>query len=349
MKAGELLRPALALAAGIYGVAVRSRRLAYDRRWARAEELPVPVISVGNLTTGGAGKTPCVADVARRLLGEGFRPAVVSRGYKGRRKGLVVVSDGERQLEMPPAVADEAAMLAEQLPGVPVLTGARRPLVGRAAVERFGADVIVLDDGFQHRACGRDLDIVLVDAGRPPSSDALLPLGRLREPPSSMSRADLVVATKSTKPEDAIVVGQWVWGRVPVVRAQHAPVGWRSLPGGRLMPLSERPKGTAIAFCGLASPESFRRSLADLRVPVAGFAAYRDHHLYRASDGAFLATWARRLGASWFATTEKDAVRLSGIGALPYPTYALAIEFRIVEGAETWHEAIIAAARGKRG
>ncbi|MEE9197270.1 MAG: tetraacyldisaccharide 4'-kinase [bacterium] len=348
MTATDLLRPAMAVAAGCYRAAVRARRLAYDRKWIRAEELPVPVISVGNLSAGGTGKSPCVAAVVRLLVREGFRPAVVSRGYKGRRKGLVVVSDGDRRLADPPEVADEAAMLADQLPGVPVLTGAHRPRVGRAAIEAFGADVIVLDDGFQHRGCARDLDVVLVDATHPPGADALLPMGRLREPPSSLARADLVVATKSTRHEDTIAVGQWVWGRLPIVRAQHVPVGWRVLRDGARVPLSDRPEGPAVAFCGLAAPESFRSTLAGLGVPVVGFTAYRDHHVYRASDGVFLATWARRLGARWFVTTEKDAVRLGGLGVLPYPICALAIEFNLVEGAQLWEEAILAAARGGR-
>lgn len=348
MTATDLLGPAFSLAAGCYGAAVRARRLAYDRKWVRAEELPVPVISVGNLSAGGTGKSPCVAAVVRLLVREGFRPAVVSRGYKGLRKGLVVVSDGARRLADPPEVADEAAMLADQLPGVPVLTGAQRPRVGRAAIEAFGADVIVLDDGFQHRGCARDLDIVLVDATRPPGTDALLPMGRLREPPSSLARADIVVATKSTRPEDTVAVGQWVWGRVPVVRAHHVPVGWHALSGGASLPVGDRPEGPAVAFCGLAAPASFRATLAGLGVPVVGCAAYRDHHVYRSSDGAFLATWARRLGARWFVTTEKDAVRLGPLRTLPYPTYALAIEFHMVEGAEVWEEAILAAARGGR-
>ena len=349
MAAARVLRSPLAAAAGLYGSAVRARRLAYDKGWAKAEKLPVPVISVGNLSVGGSGKSPCVETVARLLLAEGFRPAVVSRGYKGRGKGTVVVSDGSKILALPPEAADEAVMLAEKLKGVAVLTGARRASVGRAAVERFGSDVIVLDDGFQHRACFRDLDIVLVDSTRPPADDALLPLGRLREPPSSLARADLVVATKSVKPEDAVAVGQWVWGRVPIVRAQHAPVGWRVLPGGERAPLDGRPAGPALAFCGLAAPESFRRTLASMGVEVAGFAAYRDHHLYRESDGAFLAAWARGLGAEWFATTEKDAVRLRGLGGLTLPTYALAVEFRLVEGGELFAEAVLAAARGGRG
>jgi tetraacyldisaccharide 4'-kinase len=344
----ELLRPALSLAAGCYGTVVRARRLAYDRGWIRSEGLPVPVISVGNLSAGGTGKSPCVAAVVRLLVREGLRPAVVSRGYRGRRKGLVVVSDGGPRVADPPEVADEAAMLADQLPGVPVLTGADRPRVGRAAVEAFGADVIVLDDGFQHRGCARDLDVVLVDATRPPAADALLPLGRLREPPSSLARADLIVATKSTRVEDKIAVGQWVWGRVPVVRAQHVSVGWTALGGDGRLALGDRPEGAAVAFCGLAAPESFRSTLADLGIPVAGFAAYRDHHVYRASDGAFLATWARRLGARWFVTTEKDAVRLGRLDALPYPIFALAIEFQLVEGADVWKDAILAAARRKR-
>lgn len=349
MKAAELLRTPLAAASGLYGAAVRARRLAYDRRWLPQEELPVPVISIGNLSAGGSGKSPCVASVARLLLREGFRPAIVSRGYKGRRREpVVVVSDGKQLLVSPPEAADEAAMLAGQLPGVVVLTGPRRSVVGREAVERFGADVVVLDDGFQHRSLARDLDVVLVDATHPPASDDLLPLGRLREPPSSLKRAHLIVATKSSRPEDAVAVGQWVWGQVPIVRAQHVPVGWRALPSGELLPLDERPQGRALAFCGLASPRSFRETLTSLRVPLAGFGTYGDHHFYRASDRAFLTAWARGVGAEWFLTTEKDAVRLERLGALPLPAYALAIEFKIVEGEKLWEEALLSAARGER-
>lgn len=349
MRARELCRTPLAAASALYGLAVGVRRFGYDRGWLRADKLPVPVISIGNISAGGSGKTPCVAAVARLLLEEGFRPAVVSRGYKGRRRQpVVVVSDGRAIRLRPPEAADEAAMLASQLPGVPVLTGPRRSVVGRAAVETYGVDVIVLDDGFQHRPCARDLDIVLVEATRPPTADSLLPLGRLREPPSSLGRADLVVATRSSKPEDALVVGQWVWGRVPVLRARHVPLGWRALPSGEFRPLEDPPRGRALAFCGLASPDSFRSTLSELKVPLAGFAPYRDHHLYRPSDGAFLAAWARGVGAGWFATTEKDAARLGGLGALPLPAYALAIKFEIVEGEEVWREKILAAARGGR-
>lgn len=348
MRGRRALRPALAAASALYGAGVRARGLAHDLGWMKEEQLSVPVISIGNLSAGGSGKSPCVALVCRLLLREGFRPAVVSRGYKGRRKEpVVVVSDGKRLLARPPEAADEAAMLAEQLPGVAVLTGPRRARVGRAAVRRFGADVLVLDDGFQHRSLERDLDVVLVDATRPPSEDALLPLGRLREPPSFLDRADLVVATNSYKTEDVFAVGQWAWGRVPVVRAQHVPVGWRALPGGELSPLERRPPGRALAFCGLASPGSFRRTLSSLQVPLAGFASYRDHHVYRPADGAFLAAWARGVGARWLLTTDKDAVRLEGLGALPLPVYSLTIKFKVVEGEKLWEEEILKAARGE--
>lgn len=343
-----LIRLPLRAAAGLYGLAVRARRRAYGLGLLPSGRPPVPVISVGNISIGGSGKTPCVASIVELLRAEGLRPAVVSRGYRGLKKGISVVSDGSRLLLEPPQAADEAAMLARKLPGVPVLTGTRRVEVVRAAVEDFGAQVVVLDDGFQHLACRRDLDIVLVDSTKPPSQDGLLPLGRLREPPSALSRAHLVVATKSSGPEDMVAVGQWVWGRVPVVRAKHVPVGWRNFSSGESLPLEERPKERAVAFCALADPGSFRRTLGEMGVGLAGFASYRDHHLYRSSDRAFLTTWAERLGAGWFVTTEKDAARLGPLKDLSLPLYVLEIEFRIVEGEDIWRKAILSAASADR-
>ena len=167
-----------------YGAAVALRNHLYDRELLRTAKLPCPVVSVGNLTVGGTGKTPTVILLAALLKEHGHRPAVLSRGYGGHAKASVnVVSDGNRILLGWREAGDEPVLIAGALPGVPVLTGPKRFLTGRAAVERFGADVLILDDAFQHRSLFRDIDIVLIDAARPFGNGFLLPRGPLREPP----------------------------------------------------------------------------------------------------------------------------------------------------------------------
>jgi len=313
------------LPAAAYGMAVRLRNFGFDRGWG-VEVAPVPVASVGNLTLGGTGKTPLTAWLCRRALESGRTPAVVSRGYGGRAgAGPVVVSRGSGPEIGPETAGDEPVLLARMLPGVRVVVGSNRAAGARRAAE-LGADLVVLDDGFQHRRLRRDLDVVLVSANDPFGGGSLLPAGRLREPVDSLRRASVVVVTRCDPgtPIDAVVRAVRDAGSaVPVIRAGHRPVGFVDRAGST-RPAPER----AIAFCAIGDPAGFRRDLERTGVRVDRFASFRDHHPFRAADLEPLIRDAEAAGAA-LVTTEKDLVRLSRPDA-PDPGAVIALRIEAV-------------------
>lgn len=291
-----------------YGVAVAARNRLHDGGLLRQRRLRRPVISVGNLTVGGTGKTPAVICIANLLIGRGYRPAVLSRGYGGRAKSPVnVVSDG-RHIRMGwQEAGDEPVLIARALPAVPVLTGSRRFFTGQEAVETFGADVLILDDAFQHRSLCRDIDIVLLDAARPFGNGFLLPRGPLREPPESLRRADLLLRTGDAEREEPLREA----AALPSFRAKHQPQGLVAGETGRIEPVAALSGQKVFAFAGIGSPEAFRRSLAGLGAVVVGFRIYPDHHPYGLADIGEIRLLAEKSGAARIVTTEKDGVRLT--------------------------------------
>jgi tetraacyldisaccharide 4'-kinase len=306
---GTLLSPLAAL----YGAAVRMRNRRLSRPGA-AIDAGVPVLSVGNLTVGGTGKTPMVAWLCRHVLDAGRNPAVVSRGYRGGAgPGPVLVSQGAGPLVGPDLAGDEPHMLARALEGVVVVVGSNR-VAGAEEAKRAGADVVVLDDGFQHRRLARDLDIVLVDAGNPFGNSRLLPAGILREPLSSLERADAVIATRCSAGQTIPAIERAVrehGGGVPLFRAGHRAVGFRS-GDGRDVAAPER----AVAFCGIGNPETFEADVRAQGVEIVEFRAFRDHHAYATEELKFLTAAARDAGAD-LVTTEKDLARLGAAAAMP--------------------------------
>jgi tetraacyldisaccharide 4'-kinase len=309
---------------------MRLRATAYRRGWLPGVRLPVPVVSVGNLTMGGTGKTPMVIQVVRLLEAMGRRPAVVSRGYGGRaRKPVNLVSDGERILLEAAAAGDEPRLLAESLPGVPVLTGVRRVLAGQFAVQQLGAEVIVLDDGFQHQALHRDLDLVLFKGPDYLGNGRVFPGGDLREPLAALARASAFVLVAGADDQDSPGAGEFrnylgsVFPGRPVFPASYRP--GLLLPGNGLAIAQGDMVGSFFAFCGLARPESFRKSLAGLPGILQGFQAFPDHHPYGAADLADLVRRAGRQGAGVLVTTAKDLVKLRHLDC-PLPLYVLSVE-----------------------
>lgn len=334
------MRAALtAAASAFYGAAVRIRNAGFDAGLFRVRSAPVPVISVGNLTAGGTGKTPLVEWIARVLADGGRKPAILSRGYGRLSRGVVVVSSG-RGADVTAAIGgDEPVELAGVLPGVAVVVGEKRVEAALVAVEQIGADVLVLDDGFQHRRLGRDLNIVTVNARRDPLAERLLPRGLLREPFTGLRRAHLVVLTRADAPEDmrraANALGP-VW-RGPVATAVHAPVGLRTSDGG-VIEKRDLPPGEGFLFAGVADPGSVVDTARALGLRPAGTMFFRDHHPLSAGDVRRVAEEARRAGAAYLLTTRKDAARLRGEDALlneltrDLPLAVLTMVFRWTSG-----------------
>jgi tetraacyldisaccharide 4'-kinase len=306
----------------LYGVAVRLRTRYYDRHPAAARSAGVPVISVGNLTVGGTGKTPLVTWLAGRLLERGLPVAVVSRGYGGTAgRGPLLVSVGHGPVVSAAACGDEPFLLATRLPGALVIVGADRVAAARLAASR-GARAVVLDDGFQHRRLARDLDLVLLEASRPLAAERLLPAGVLREPPSSLRRADVVVATRCRVSSDLQRFERDVRALNPRALVIGSVTRFRGFADARGRPAP--PPRLALAFCAIGNPAAFREDLAAQGVRLVGFHAFRDHHRYTSGELARLWAEAGRSGAE-LVTTEKDLARLGPMPGDPRADWPLAL------------------------
>jgi tetraacyldisaccharide 4'-kinase len=292
----------------IYYIGYRARTFSDLKRQRR---LPKKVICVGNLTTGGTGKTPATIALSKDAQKRGFTPCVLTRGYKGRLEGPVIVKAGMDARD----VGDEPLLMAEKLEGISVIKGADRHASGMFAIENVKPepDLFILDDGFQHRRLWRDLDILLVNSKNPFGNWKLLPMGVLREPLEQMERAGVVVMTKSTG-EDLTDLMEFIRkynSRAPVFEASHAPVSLRKL-NGEEMPPGELKGKEVFAFCAIAGPQNFMDDLRRAGADIRGHRAYIDHHVYTQGDIDVIWQAARECGAEWIVTTEKDIMRLKG-------------------------------------
>jgi tetraacyldisaccharide 4'-kinase len=303
-----------------YGLGVRLRNLAYDRGWLKVSRAAVPVVSVGNLTLGGTGKTPCVEYVARFYRERELRVAILSRGYG---------SAGGHN--------DEAMVLEENLPDVPHLQGPDRVALAATAVEELESEVLVLDDGFQHRRLARDLDLVLVDATDPWGHGHLFPRGLLREPRSSLRRAGVVVLTRCDQADDLGRLRAEVSRlapNVPIAETTHRPFALVNADG-ETQPLETLAKRPVAAFCGLGNPEAFRRTLTGCGADVCAFRTFPDHHAYTRADVEELSNWAGRLATDCVAvTTQKDLVKLRLTRLGERPLWALQVRLHVENGRE---------------
>lgn len=317
--------------APLYRGAVAARVSAYKRGWLSRARLDAPVISVGNLTFGGTGKTPTVIALVRDLVRLGRRPAILTRGYKRRDDAQVVVL-GPDPRQGVHEVGDEPLEMARRLPGVPVVVDADRERGGREAI-RLGADVLVLDDGFQHLRLERDLDLVLIDAGDPWGGGRLPPLGRLREPVSGLNRAGAVLITKV--PEDWRPVVEEIERAVDEI-APHLQVFVARMRSTRVRVPGEGWTGVEVlagrrvfAFAGLGRPQGFAETLVGAGAEIAGERWFPDHHDYNDRDFALVSTAAEAAGAI-AVTTTKDAVKLPTDAAV----WVVEAEMEPIEG--TW-------------
>jgi tetraacyldisaccharide 4'-kinase len=339
------LRVALAPAAWLYRGGLAIREAAYQSGWFHRGRLACPVVSVGNLTVGGTGKTPSVEFVARRLTDGGRRVAIVSRGY-GRRSSAPVelVSDGSGPRVPVDHAGDEPLLLARRLPGVAVVVGADRLAAGRWTVEHLRPDVVLLDDGFQQRRLLKDVEIVCVDARAPWGPGGLFPRGTLREPPSALARAHLLIATRAGEGRSRLGVLdeiRWYAGPLSCLAANYAVEGLEEVGSGSRHPLEALHGRHVLAFAGIAAPERLAETLAASGALVRDVVPFPDHHAYGPRDLDAVARRARAVGASLLVTTEKDAVRLASAGEPALPMWMLRVRLEPVAAGsatppETW-------------
>jgi len=292
----------------IYGGTVRARNVFYDRGFLRARQLQGAVVSVGNVSAGGSGKTPFVMLLGELLKARGIEFDVLSRGYGRRSRGVLLVDPGG----LPREFGDEPLLIARRLQ-VPVIVGEDRYEAGQFAESRFGTRLHLLDDGFQHRSLARDFDIVLVT--QQDAADRLLPTGRLREPLNSLRRADAVVLTSGAPPDTFPLAGKEVWRLRRGIVPKDVPA---------------RP----VVFCGIARPENFMLQLRAANVEAVAHAFYRDHHAYSESDVRELISLKQRSDAGGFVTTEKDAVNLGPYLSALEPLCVVPVRMRLADPAK---------------
>ena len=311
----------------LYRAAVSTRNAVYDAGWIRQHRLPGIVISLGNLTVGGTGKSPLCSYTASLLSESGYRVAVLSRGY-GRMGGPapLLVSDGRGLLADAAASGDEPYLIARDNPSVAVAVGADRAKAARLLLEVTSPEIILLDDAFQHRRVARDIDLVLVDGRDPWGNGRMLPLGPLREPLAAVSRADGLVVTRAHDPGPAGLAQtlERFNPNLTVFRARIEPRAFVR-PDGEEISASALKGLSAYVFSGIARPEGFENDLRELGLRVCGHRRFADHHRFRRRDIEEIRRGSREAGAEMLVTTEKDLVRISGWPEDGPPLYALAL------------------------
>ncbi len=326
----------------LYCAGLLLRDLAFRLGIFRTYRLPVTVISVGNITLGGTGKSPTTVNIASVIRSKGRRPAIVSRGYgRTNEKSVAVVSDGVSGSVLGPDLAgDEPAMMAARLPDVPVVVGSDRYRAGMQVVERFHPDVIILDDGFQHRRLRRDLNIVLIDASDPFGNFRLFPAGILREPQKALQRADLVLVTRADSMPSLEGLKQDIRRHTaaPIMTARYVPKDLVDITTGETRPPTALRGTRVFAFAGIARPDAFFQLLRSLGGQVMAVREYPDHYRYSRTDLAGVYPGAVDSNAVMIVTTEKDAVRLRDMA--PEGIWALRVDLEVLEK-DAWEKVLL--------
>jgi tetraacyldisaccharide 4'-kinase len=333
----------LSMVSIVYGWAVKLRRTFYKKAIFKSKRLPCSIISIGNITVGGTGKTPMTIYVAKVVKQLGYNVAVISRGYKGKAEKIGgIVSDGKVLLMTPESAGDEPYMMAKRLKDVPVIVGKNRLKAGRLAISKFDPDVIVLDDGFQHLKLQRDLDLVLLDYRKPFGSGHLLPRGVMREPASALLNANAIILTRSdavneNEMSSSLKKLRFYERNKPIYHTFHHPFVYSIINGEKkifeknikeiLRQNSECIKGrTVFAFSGLADNHDFQQTVKSLSCNLSGYMEFPDHHPYSEKDLKDISAAAKRSMSECLITTEKDYVRMAHKINWPGDLFVIGIE-----------------------
>jgi len=316
-----------------YGLGVRARLFLYGTGILEGSRLPCKVISVGNITLGGTGKTPTVEYIAKLFKDEGKGVVILSRGYGGEmERKLGLVSDGNRLLLSLAQAGDESYMLAQRLQGIPIVVGRRRDLTGQYAIDHFHPDVVILDDGFQHLGVRRDVDILLVDSQIGFGNGSLFPRGPLREPLAQLRRADLFIMTKVVNLNTCRELEERIRSHkrdAIIFHSIYEPNYLTDLNRGQQLPIEHIRGRRVAALSGIANPGYFRHLLELVGAKVDEEITFPDHHVYSGKDIPTLQDAMRR--AECIVTTEKDAGKLCGISEGDLNIYSLSISLTVME------------------
>jgi tetraacyldisaccharide 4'-kinase len=358
-KRAAVVRSVLYAFSKVFQVAIKFRRFLYNVRILRDRTLGVQVIAIGNLTVGGTGKTPVVEKFARELSNQGRTVAILSRGYRSKAKPFHewlankvllrddttpprVVSDGKSLLLDSEMAGDEPYMLASNLKDVVVLVDKDRVKSGRYAIEKFGCDTLLLDDGFQYwKLRGRRHDVVLVDCQQPFGNEQLLPRGTLREPPSHLARASTIFITKSDgKAADLRKRIEQFNPTAGIIECIHHPLYLEDVFTGERVDLSFIRGRKMSALSGIAQPESFEQSLVSLGADLVYARSFADHHRFTQLEVIKVINRSKKKLAEAIITTQKDAVRFPKIDRRDLPIYFMRVEIKILSGAEDFHDCV---------
>jgi tetraacyldisaccharide 4'-kinase len=358
-KRAAVVRFLLLLLSKVFQLAIKLRRFLYDVRLLRDSTLGVQVITVGNLTVGGTGKTPVVEKFARELQNQGRTVAILSRGYRSKPPPLArraldrlllradstpprVVSDGKSLLLDSETAGDEPYMLASNLKDVVVLVDKDRVKAGRYAIEKFGCDTLLLDDGFQYwKLAGRRRDIVLIDCQAPFGNERLLPRGTLREPPSHLARASVIFITKSDGRTEAL--RQRITRLNPgagIIECVHHPLYFEDVFTGEQHGIGMLQGRKVATLSGIAQPESFEKSLAAQGAELVYSKRFADHHRFTQQEVINVLNRSKKRQAEMIVTTQKDAVRFPKIDRRDLPIYFMRVEIKILTGAKDFHDCV---------
>ena len=347
-----LLGPGRPVRKGLYGVAalysliVRIRLWGYRRGWFKSSRLPCRVVSVGNVTVGGTGKTPMVILLTQWLQAKGQRVAVLSRGYQRESTAPhLLVSDGSQLLAGPSEAGDEPFLIARRCSQAIVAVGADRVALGRWVLEQGPVECMILDDGFQHRALRRDVDLVLLDATDATGLDAMIPAGRLREPLRGLERATALVITRADSKEDVEAIrGRLQAIHLPadeLIEVVFKPESLVSASPGEEKPVEWCQGKMAWLVSGIGNSDSFHRSVASVRVKVLGHTVFQDHHRYGTDDVRQIRTSMQAVGADIVLTTEKDAGKVLPFLVPEDPWWALRLRAEVVRGEERLRKLVL--------